>query len=255
MLVSSSRIPHLGRLLPPQEVREGFPKRLVGCRDVSVPKITGAHRSGRPREGGVTLLQQLRSWKADLRQHPRVSPRWKRRLASRHPSPGVTFLEAPRRQHPTAPPLLPAERDPPLTQIKLGACGSAIKPTLVSYQKKNEPLCRMQGSSGAALAARRPAIGARLRVLVLLQLPASQMPTELGEKDRKQEQTAKERSPLIPASWLREGDTEILSVRSPPASARVPRLLRGKHGAEEQRPRREPGRGLSAWCSCPLGWV
>lgn len=104
MLVSSSRIPHLGRLLPPQEVREGFPKRLVGCRDVSVPKITGAHRSGRPREGGVTLLRQLRSWKADLRQHPRVSPRWKRRLASRHPSPGVTFLEAPRRQHPTAPP-------------------------------------------------------------------------------------------------------------------------------------------------------
>lgn len=201
----------------------------------------------------MTLLRQLRSWKADLRQHPGVSPRWKWRLASWHPSPGVTFLEAPRRQHPTAPPLLPAERDPPLTQIKLGACGSAIKPTLVSYQKKNEPLCRMQGSSGAALAARRPAIGARLRVLVLLQLPASQMPTELGEKDRKQEQTAKERSPLIPASWLREGDTEILSVRSPPASARVPRLLRGKHGAEEQRPRREPGRG--SLLGVPVPWA
>lgn len=82
MLASSSRIPHLGQLLPPQEVREGFPKRLVGCRDVSVPKITGAHRSGRPREGGVTLLRQLRSWKADLRQHPRVSQGWKRRLAA-----------------------------------------------------------------------------------------------------------------------------------------------------------------------------
>lgn len=113
----------------------------------------------------------------------------------------------------------------------------------------------MQGSSGAVLAARRPATGARSRALVSLQLPASQMPTKLGEKDRKQEHTAKERSPLIPASWLREGDTEILSARSPPASARVPLLLQGKHGAEEQRPRREPGGGSLLGVPSPVPWA